>query len=57
VALNQGVLSPVIIPRHTELRLHILRSVVQKLEQYYDLNVVHKTKWFEWYFRELSVLK
>jgi hypothetical protein len=57
VALNQGVLSPVILQRHTELRLHILRSVVQKLEQYYDLNVVHKTKWFEWYFHELSVLK
>lgn len=57
VALNQGVLSPVILPRHMELRLHILRSVVQKLEEYYDLNVVHRTKWFEWYFNELSVLK
>jgi hypothetical protein len=56
VALNQGILSPVIFNRKEELRLSILRSVVEKLQQYYDLNVVHKTNWFEWYFSELDGL-
>ncbi|BCM95162.1 hypothetical protein [Burkholderia phage FLC6] len=57
VALNQGILSPVIFNRKEELRLSILRSVVEKLQQYYDLNVVHKTNWFEWYLTELDLLK
>jgi hypothetical protein len=46
----------VIFNRKEELRLSILRSVVEKLQQYYDLNVVHKTNWFEWYFSELDGL-
>jgi hypothetical protein len=57
VALNQGILSPVIFNRKEELRLTILRSVVEKLQMYYDLNVVHKTNWFEWYLTELDLLK
>lgn len=57
VALNQGVLSPVIFNRKEELRLSILRSIVEKLQEYYDLNVVHGTKWFGWYLTELDVQK
>lgn len=57
VALNQGILSPVILNRHPELRLSILRSIVEKLQSYYDLNVVHQTCWFDWYLIELSRLK
>lgn len=57
VALNQGILSPVIFTRKEELRLTILRSVIEKLQMYYDLNVVHKTNWFEWYLTELDLLK
>uniref|UniRef100_A0AAU7PFA2 Uncharacterized protein n=1 Tax=Burkholderia phage vB_BgluM-SURPRISE13 TaxID=3159457 RepID=A0AAU7PFA2_9VIRU len=57
VALNQGILSPAIFNRKEELRLAILRSVIEKLQMYYDLNVVHKTNWFEWYLTELDLLK
>jgi len=57
VALNQGILSPVIYNRKEELRLTILRSVIEKLQMYYDLNVVHKTSWFEYYLTELDLLK
>lgn len=57
VALNQGILSPTIFNRKEELRLTILRSVIEKLQMYYDLNVVHKTNWFEWYLTELDLLK
>lgn len=57
VALNQGILSPVIFNRKEELRLTLLRSVIEKLQMYYDLNVVHKTNWFEWYLAELDLLK
>lgn len=57
VALNQGVLSPVIFNRKEELRLSIIREVIKKLQMYYDLNVVHKTHWFEWYLQELDRLK
>ncbi len=57
VALNQGVLAPVIFNRKEELRLSILRSVVEKLQEYYDHPVVHSTIWFEWYLTELDRLK
>lgn len=57
VALNQGVLSPVIFKRKEELRLSIMRSVIAKLQEYYDLPVVHSTNWFEWYLTELDRLK
>lgn len=57
VALNQGALAPVIFNRKEELRLSIIREVIKKLQAYYDLNVVHKTHWFEWYLQELDRLK
>jgi hypothetical protein len=57
VALNQGCMSPIIYNRKEELRLSILRSIVGKLQMYYDLNVVHKTNWFGWYLTELEQLK
>lgn len=57
VVLNEGILSPLVASRKTELRLSILRDVVIKLQAYYALNVVAKTKWFGWYLTELDCLK
>lgn len=57
LALDQGILSPAILTRKEELRLMILRSIVEKLQSYYDLHVVHDTQWFELYLKELDRLK
>lgn len=57
VVLNQGCLAPLVLERRNELRLSILREVLKKLQAYHALNVVAKTKWFEWYLTELNGLK
>lgn len=57
IVLNQGCLSPPALKYKEEVRLSILRDVLKKMYQYYDLNVVNKTKWFEWYLTELDCLK
>jgi hypothetical protein len=57
LALGQGILSPVIFTRKEELRLAILRSIIEKLQMYYDLSTVHNTSWFELYLNELDRLK
>lgn len=57
LALGQGILSPSILTRKDELRVLILRSILEKLEMYYELHVVHKTSWFELYLKELDRLK
>lgn len=57
LALGQGILSPAILTRKEELRLLILRSIVEKLEMYYESQIVHGTSWFELYLKELDLLK
>lgn len=57
LALGQGILSTAILTRKEELRLTILRSIVEKLQMYYESHVVHDTAWFELYLKELDRLK
>lgn len=57
LALGQGIMTPAILNRKEELRLLILRSIVEKLQMYYELHVVHNTSWFELYLKELDRLK
>ena len=57
LALDQGILSTAILTRKEELRLTILRSIVEKLQMYYESHVVHNTQWFELYLKELDRLK
>lgn len=57
LALGQGVLNPVVYNRKQELRISILRSIVEKLQMYYDPHVVHATDWFGHYLTELDLQK
>lgn len=56
LALDQGILSPSIYTRREELRLEILRKVIQELRNYYEPHVVHQTSWFDLYLRELNTI-
>lgn len=57
LALNQGITSTEILTRVKELRLMILRSMVDALKLYYPPHIVHQTSWFELYLKELDQLK
>ena len=57
IVLNQGCLTVSGLSQKESMRLSILREVLKKMYQYYDLNVVHKSMWFEWYLTELDCLK
>lgn len=57
LSFNRGLLSPASIARKDELRLSILRSVLEKLYGLHEMHEVHKSVWFGQYLAALQRMK